>query len=103
MNYYTHYSSNDIFGFTFDIYDVLVKIYDHYSKADFLALLNRAKREHDFLLDENKKLKLELATINSNIVANLERDLLLMRKQIGAVIHPIHKYKTEKLVEELDV
>ena len=89
------------FGYSMDIFDTLIKNYDYYTKNEYIDLLHKAKLERDSLMQENEKLKTELATINTNIVTNLHRDLIYMQQQINTTIKP--KYNIEKKIEQLDV
>lgn len=89
------------FGYSMDIFDTLIKNYDYYTKNEYIDLLYKAKLERDSLIQENQRLKTELATINTNIVANLHRDLIYMQQQVNTTIKP--KYNIEKKIEQLDV
>jgi hypothetical protein len=97
MNAYYEY----ILGFSTDIFELLEKGYGYYNKNEFMFLLNKAKIDYYFLQEENNKLKQEIATINVNVVASLERDLLYMKNTISKVIKP--KCDIRKTVEQLDV
>jgi hypothetical protein len=89
-----------IFGEARNVFDILMDGYGHYSPMQYMHLLNKAKKEYDALKEENEMLKREIATINVNIVASLERDLLHMRKQVHQVNKP--KYNIARTVEQLD-
>jgi regulator of replication initiation timing len=65
-----------------------------------MQLLNHAKKENDALKIENERLKKEIATMNINIVASLERDILHMHKELNKVNTYIPKYN--RTVEDLD-
>jgi cell division protein FtsB len=89
-----------IFGYATDVYELLEKGFGHYTKIEFMQLLEQAREENEALKDENERLKAEIATMNINIVASLERDLMHMRSQLDKVIKP--KYNTMRTVEQLD-
>lgn len=101
--YYEH-----VFGFVSDIYDLLEKSYNHYSKIEFIQLLHHAKNQHqelqqknEQLKKENEHLKREILKINQNIISSLERDLTHMRKTINIINTPKHIF--QRTVEQLDV
>lgn len=85
-----------IFGYATDLYELLEKGFGHYNKLEFMQLLYQARDEHEALKEENERLKVEIATMNTNIVASLERELLHMRKQVDSVIKP------KRTIEQLD-
>lgn len=89
-----------IFGYATDVYELLEKGFGHYNKDEFIQLLNQARDENEALKEENERLKTEIATMNTNIVASLERELQYMRQQVNTVIKP--KYNTMRTVEQLD-
>jgi cell division protein FtsB len=95
-DYYQEY----FFGFVSNIYDMLEKGYGYYNKDEFLQLVNQAKIENCALKEENRQLKAEIATMNANIVAIIERDLMHMRKKVNTIIKP-NKYT--RTIEELDI
>lgn len=93
-NYYEY-----LFGFVSNIYDMLEKGYGYYNKDEYLQLVNQAKIDHYTLKEENRQLKAEIATMNTNIVAIIERDLMHMRKKVDTIIKPNYR----RTIEELDI
>ena len=95
----SHYYQEYLFGFVSNVYDMLEKGYGYYNKDEFLQLINQAKIENYTLKEENRQLKAEIATMNMNIVAIIERDLVHMRKKVNTIIKP----KYNRTIEELDI
>jgi cell division protein FtsB len=89
-----------VFGFSTDIYELLEKGYGYYNNLEFIQLLKQARKERDALKVENDQLKKEIATMNGNIVASLERDLMHMRAQVNKAIKPT--FVKIRTVEDLD-
>jgi len=87
------------------IYYLLARGFGQYSQTEFMDLLSQARIENYLLYEENLRLKQEIEIMNTNIVANLERDLSAMRKQVKDYIKPAassssaHKRSVEKLDE----
>ena len=67
-----------------------------YTLSEYFKLIFYAKQKYEELQAENERLKQEIATMNTNIVASLERDIKYMQNQLK----PIIKHRT---IESLDV
>ena len=93
-----------IFGNPMDIYDMLIQGFEHFTKAEYETMVKKARSERDTLKIENENLKKEIAIINTNIIANLERELRHMQGQVDKINRPSINKSThwKKTVEQLD-